>query len=420
MMGILMEIRVAAVKRVACRARYLVFLCMAFAAVPASGVEWVAEPSVTLREEYNDNYLLTPAPYNAVWGTILSPALKLSRRTEVSETSANARLNFNRYTGENNLDRTDQYYTLNSSVQSERNLLAGDFSFTRDSTLYSELAETGIVQTRSQRSRLSLAPSWTRMLSERNSLRLGYQYDKISYQGGTTSLADYTNQSASTNWLHQWSEKDLITTGVYYARFETANAGYQADTIGIQAGLTHDFSETLQGNFRMGVRNTKSTVEGFASRFVEIFPGFFVPVQVPQTTTTTSRGMTLNAQLQKRFETMTIHGNISREQNPTGNSTLVETDRLGVAVTRTMSEKLSATASGNIYRSRYIGEVVNAPDRQYYEIALNFNWRMTERWRLDSGYRYARAEYKSNNTSPDSNLVFAGLRYDWPRKSISR
>ena len=63
------------------------YLCVSFAVTTlaftlASGyafsAEWSAEPSVTLRQDYNDNINLTSAPHKPVWGTILSPAITLS------------------------------------------------------------------------------------------------------------------------------------------------------------------------------------------------------------------------------------------------------------------------------------------------------------------------------------------------------
>ena len=38
--------------------------CIPFSVLAA---EWSAEPSVSLREEYNDNIHLTTSPHNSVW-----------------------------------------------------------------------------------------------------------------------------------------------------------------------------------------------------------------------------------------------------------------------------------------------------------------------------------------------------------------
>ena len=371
-----------------------------------------------MREEYNDNILLTTLPHNAVWGTILTPSLTLSRSSEVSQTSASARLNFNRYAGESGLDRNDQYFALSSNYKTERDIWAGDASYTRDSTLTSELNQTGIVQARTQRNLLTLAPSWTRMLSERNSLKLGYEYDQASYDGSSVGLINYSNQSAQASWLYQLSESDLVNMTASYSRFQTADGNHKADTAGIQGGLTHSFSETLKGSVLMGLNRTHSIINSPAQVLVI---GPFILHLPAQTVSSTDVVPVLNATLEKQFETTTVNVSASRTLNPTGNGVLAETDRLGLGVSRKFSETLSGSVNGSAYRSRYIGNAaVASANSRYYELALNLNWHMNERWVLDSGYRYARVEYQASSVVPVSNMVYASVRYDWPKISASR
>jgi len=372
-----------------------------------------------MREEYNDNILLTTLPHNAVWGSILTPSLTLSRSSEVSQTSASARLNFNRYAGESGLDRNDQYFALSSNLKTERNIWAGNASYTRDSTLTSELNQTGIVQSRTQRNLLTLAPTWTRMLSERNSLKLGYEYDQASYDGSSVGLINYSNQSAQASWLYQLSGSDLLNMTASYSRFQTADGNYKANTIGVQAGLTYSFSETLKGSILAGVSRTQSNINSPA-RIVVIIPGVFYILVPPQTISTTDVVPVLSASLEKQFETTTINASVSRELNPTGNGSLAETDRFGLGASHKFSETLSGSVNGAAYRSRYIGNAVTSANSRYYELALNLNWRMSEQWVLDSGYRYARVEYQASSLVPVSNMVYASVRYDWPKISVSR
>ena len=398
--------------------RLSLFLWLASAAFPVWSAEWSAQPSVVLRQEYNDNILLTPLPHNAVWGTILTPSLTLSRSSEVSQTSASARLNFNRYAGESGLDRNDQYFALSSNYTSERDVWAGDASYTRDSTLTSELNQTGIVQARTQRNLLTLAPSWTRTLSERNSLKLGYEYDQASYDGSSVGLINYNNQSAQASWLYQLSESDLVNMTASYSRFQTADGNHKADTAGIQGSVTHSFSETMKGSILLGLNRTHSTISSPA-QVVVIGP--FTLLLPALTSSSTDVVPVLNATLEKKFETTTVNASASRTLNPTGNGVLAETDQLGLGVSHSFTENFSGSVNGAAYRSRYIGNAaIAAANSRYYELALNLNWRMNERWTLDTGYRYARVEYQVSSVAPVSNLIYASLRYDWPKISVSR
>ncbi len=395
------------------------FLWLAFAAFPVWPAEWSAEPSVVLRQEYNDNINLTALPHNAVWGSILTPSIKLSSSTEVSQTSASVLLNLNRYTGATGLDRNDQFYTLSSNYKTERDVWAGDFSYTRDSTLSSELSQTGIVLTRAQRSLLSLAPSWTRMLSERTSLKLGYQFNNVGYAGGTAfGLVDYTNHAVEADWMYQATENDLVNMSVSYSRFQTANASYTANTVGVQGGLTHSFSETMKGTVLLGVNQSKSTLNSQSLQLVSIFPLVFTQVQSTQTSS--NLVPVVSATLNKQFETGSINGSASRQLVPGGNGSLVETDRLGLGATHSFNERLTGSVNGAVYRSRYIGDAVSAASSRYYELVFNLDWQMSERWKLESGYRYARVTYQNSSVAPVSNLIYASIRYDWPKISVSR
>ncbi len=384
--------------------------------------EWSAEPSILLRQEYNDNINLTALPHDAVWGTILTPSLKLSSKTEVSQTSASILWNFNRYTGASGLDRNDQFYTLSSNYKTERDIWAGDFAYTRDSTLASELNQTGIVVTRAQRSLLSLSPSWTYLLTPRASLKLSYQFDKASYDGGAAQgLVDYTNQTAQAAWMYQATEKDLLTTSLSYSRFQTVNNSYTANTTGVQVGLTHSFSETLQGSVLVGLNRSTSTLNSQSYQYAfDQTTGTLYAVLVQNTLTSSNQVPVLSMELKQQFETGNINAYASRQLVPGGNGSLVETDRVGLGATHSFNEKLSGSVNGAAYRSRYIGDAVTATGSRYYELAINLNWQMNEQWRLESGYRYARVTYQNSSVAPVSNLVYASVRYDWPKISISR
>lgn len=402
----------------ASRLRWLL-LSAALVALPGWSAEWRAEPSVALRQEYNDNINLTALPHDAVWGIILTPSIKLSSNTEVSQTSASLLLNMNRYSGQTGLNRDDLYYTLGSSYNTERDTWAGNFAYTRDSTLSSSLSQTGIVLARAPHSLLTLNPSWTRLLNERNTLRLSYAFNDSRYSGGASSgLVDYTYHTLEADWLYQMSVKDQLSMTASYSRFVTGTHSYTANTVGLQGGLTHSFSETLQGTLQLGVNQTRS-VTNSPTTLVCLFPGFCIPLAIPNSVTHSSLVPVLSASLSKQFESGTLTGTASRQEQPTGNGSLVETDQLGLNASRSFSETLVGSANAAVYRSSYIGNAVATANSRYYTLGLGLNWRMSERWKLDAGYRYASSAYQNSTVTATSNLVYATVSYAWP-VSMSR
>ena len=401
-------------------------LCLSLFSLTAQSAEWSIEPSVSVREEYNDNIHLTTLPHKSVWGTSLTPAVNFSSKTEISEITGGARLNFNRYSGEPNLDSNDQIFSLLSKYKTERNTFGLNGSYVRDTTLASELISTGAVQARKQRGNLTLNPSWTTFASERTWFTLDYQLSRVKYDDAAAAgLIDYNNQTASVSAVHRLSEQDQLSGTIYYSKYETSPANFKSNTTGLRLGITHDFSETFTGALSLGARSTLSKVQQNA--LVCPAPVFlcqfgFVPFEVvPFTTETRSRGYTLNASLNKQFETTTLSGQISREANPSANGALVQADRIGFSVANKFAPTLTGSVDASIYRSRYIGNIITSSNSRYYTVGPRLSWRMSEWWSLDTGYTHSRQEYDNASTAAaTANSAYVLVRYDWPKLAVSR
>ena len=401
-------------------------LCLSLFSLTAQSAEWSIEPSVSVREEYNDNIRLTTLPHKSVWGTSLTPSVNFSSKTEISEVTGGARLNFNRYSGEPTLDRNDQIFSLVSKYKTERNTFGLNGSYVHDSTQASELISTGVVLARKQRTNLTLNPSWTTFASERTWFTLDYQLSRVKYEdSAATGLIDYNNQTASLAAVHRLSEQDQLSGTVYYSKYETSPANFKSNTSGLRLGITHDFSETLTSSLTVGARSTSSTSQqnALVCPAPIIFCQFgLIPYDVvPFTTKTRSHGYTLNANLGKQFETTTLSGQVSREVNPSGNGALVQADRIGFSLANKFSPTLTGALDASIYRSRYLGNVISRSDSRYYTVGPRLSWRMSEWWSLDTGYTHARQEYdNAGSTAATANSAYVLVRYDWPKLAVSR
>lgn len=437
------------------------FFCAVLFCVISSGTvvaaEWSVEPSISLREEYNDNIRFTTLPHPGVWQSRLTPSVKLSSKTEVSEVSGSAQLSINQYSGDPLLEnRNDQFYTLLTRLQSERNTWAMNAAYKQDSTAESERIATGVVQVRTQRSLLSLSPSWTRMLTERISIKLDYNYQEVKYDQHI-NLNDYTSQQAGGTLQYRLSERNTVSLSANYSTTEydpTVNTypdgfplfnygsgsylqipgvtGNGSDTISrksntrsVQVGLNHQFSETLIGNLSLGQRSTVTTTghtcNGDVGR-ISIYTGTFCTGASLHPLITfadeiSGNGSSFNASLEQKFESSKVSGFASRDTNPSG-SGLVETDKFGVSLNRSLTEKLTGSFDAVAYRTKYIG--ITYPGSRYYTIEPKLNWRFTEWWTLDGGYRYARYEPESAASAITSNAVYLNLAYNWPKMAISR
>lgn len=424
------------------RSRKAPFYCSVLFCVASSGTvvaaEWSVEPSIRLSEEYNDNIRFTTSPHPGVWQSRLSPSLSLSSKNEVSEISGSAQLNIIQFAGDPQVEnRNDQVFSLLTRFQSERNTWAMSASYKQDSTA-DERNTTGVAQNFAQRSSLSLSPSWTRTLTERSSLTLSYSYQEVKYDAHINSN-DYTSQQVSGALQYQLSERDTVTVSTNYSVVAYSpisnllingsilsisppilSLGGGTDTLvnesgtsNVQVGVSHQFSETLRGSLSLGRRSTVSSAGHTCPSCVT---GAGAPIPT-FTNETSNSGSSFSGTLEKSFDAAKVSGFASRDVNASG-SGLVETDKYGVSLSRSLTEKLTGSFDAATYRTKNIGST--APGSRYYTFEPKLNWRFTEWWTLDAGYRHARSESDTVTNATTANVVYLNLAYNWPKMAISR
>jgi hypothetical protein len=396
----------------------------AFATNPSSAAEWSMESSAALRTEYDSNIELTSAPHSSVWGVLLAPEMRFSGETETLKITGGLRLSINHYFGESRLNSTDHQVTVRSNYKTERDIFGLDVDSVRDSTLVSELLETGVVQARRQRDRLAVNPSWRRSLTETMALTASYGYSDVRYDDTrNTSLTDYRDQTASVGLLWNPNERGLVTLSGYYDWYETDPKAFEAKTYGLQARYDHAFSETLHGALAIGARNTQSrqTSEAFVCSGPILFGLCFGTLsQVTLVASDRSTGYTFLGSIERKFETALVTGQMSREIYPTGVGALVQTDRLGLTWQQELSPTLSFFVDASIYDSRYVGNFVTGSNSRYYRIEPRLTWKMADNWTLLGGYSYARVQYEDTSASASANTVYVVVSYTWPKLAISR
>jgi len=281
-----------------------------------------------------------------------------------------------------------------------------------------------VVLARRQRSLLTANPQWTRLLTERASISASYAYTAVNYSSiSGIGLTDYRDQSGTVGFQYNLTERDALNFTGYYDQYDTKPSTIQARNFGVQGQVDHDFSERLHGALAAGWRKTKSTLESHAlvcNGPVILGICFGSLTELAFVTKESSSGYTLNAFLEQRSETTTLNGRLSREINPSGAGSLIQTDRVQATWSERWTPKLSASVDAAAYRSRYIGGLITSSNGRYYRVEPRLTWRITEEWSLDGGYVYARQKYDSVPISAAANVVYVVLSYRWPKISVSR
>lgn len=403
--------------------RVLCSLLAGFAGPGVHAAEWAIEPAVSVRTEYNDNLRLAVAHPDRVTMSALSPQLTLRKKTEVSDVSLRGLVNLNGYWDAPALNTTDYLYNLDSSFTNERSTFGLDAAYVRDSTLASELRETGVVTTRAQRSSQRANPQWSWRFSPLSSVGVSYAFADVSYAAArSTGLIDYRNQDISFWVSHKLGEHSDLQFGGYFSKYATRPASYEADTRGITLSYSSAFSERTKLTGQIGMRSTESSRQAFTQIYVPtIFPGLFQIVLVPQRVDSKDSGPVLNIGIESQWSARTsLHARLSRELNPSGRGSLVENDRISFGATYGFSERTSFNVDAAAYRARFSDAALSASNSRYYTLETRLNSRLDEHWSVGAGYRYARLEYQNAAQAADANVIFVSARYDWPKIAVSR
>ena len=234
--------------------------------LPVFAAQWSVEPRISARSGYNDNVRLTTADHDSVWEADVTPAVKFGVSTENQGLFGNADVSIRRFYGgsgansSNLLDREDYHFKVNSYQRTERNNFGANIDITQDSTLETELDQTGqVISDRATRLSTVLNPSWTRLIDEKTRLELEYRFNRVEYSDevGQNNLVNYDYNTVSASLVRSFTERTQGTLSTSASRYKP-ETGLNSDTYAIQAGLTRQHSETLSTSWLAGWRETKS------------------------------------------------------------------------------------------------------------------------------------------------------------------
>lgn len=372
----------------------------------AGAAEWSAEPSMSVKGEYNSNLLLFNGD-NEVLGHWLSPAVKFKGAVESLEVDGSAKMDFVQYYGSQDRSLTNIFFPLKAAYRWDRHTFGFDGGFTRDNTLMGELQRTGVVLSFTQRNLWTANPTWNIGLTERVGLQFGYQFADAKYENGLSlGLVNYQVQGGNTALSYQATERDQVQLTGEYVEFKAPQIQQRWNYYGIGVSLSHSFTDSLTG-----------TVSG-GSRFVtsmQDFPGGSL--------TDHERVWVFGARLKKVFEQTTVQVEASREINPSGFGFLLQTDRLGAMVSHNLTETVTLALEASTYLANAIGSpavTANFAETQFSSISPTLSWKFAQWWSLDVSYRYAERTVHAYDQFNFANSTFVMLTYSGSKWAVSR
>jgi hypothetical protein len=104
---------------------------------------------------------------------------------------------------------------------------------------------------------------------------------------------------------------------------------------------------------------------------------------------------------------------------PTGAGLLSKSDNASASLSYQFSDRLTGRLGANYTRTVFPAVQASSYNNNYYEGEVGVSYQLAERWTLEAGYRYARAQYSQNAYEPRSNGGFVSIAYNWPGTSFT-
>jgi opacity protein-like surface antigen len=229
-------------------------------------------------------------------------------------------------------------------------------------------------------------------LTERLGLELGFGYQDVSYDDQIADeREDYSNLDGSVALRFRTSPTKSIAIGVGASRFEPDD-GTSTDSHTLTAEWSNQMSEVSQVFVRGGASRVESGDGMGGSDW--------------------NTGFTGGAGVRWSFEVTQVFLDVNRYLDPNASGRMVERDQLRFELRRQVSPLTTIFLNARGIRDSQARNDDIFQKREYAATGMGFAWRMTQKFTLGGGYRYAWRKYDGDPNDAASNEFYLGITYE--------
>jgi len=328
----------------------LVIWLVALTVILPTGVladEFKLIPSISVREEYNDNIFFDDDQEIDDWITTISPGLELIDHTERFDLTLSARGHGIKYGQNDELNDFDQQYSGNIGYKvTPRLRMSAGAGYTVDNRRDRDIETTGLVLSTEERKRYNGSLSGEYILTEKTAASLSYAYNRSDFDD--PEEVDYKYHSSNLGFTHDISEFFPRTVarmnfGYYYYDSSDTAIDIYSGTVGFSWAMTEVFNLLVD----LGTRYT-------SSEFMVAQRHPFIPfIIITREETDHTWGGVGHVALSYQGEVTTASLSASKDVRPAGgqNGTTDRTSFL-FKISRRFAEKFSAHLSGEYFLNK--------------------------------------------------------------------
>lgn len=398
----------------------LTVMLLTACAAGAEAAEWKIDPTLEFNAGYNDNVRQTIDDKTSSAEATFSPSSKFSVETAESGLSGDLRFDFRRFEEDSDLDDNNVRLLINSFHRMERSEIGLDAGLIKDTTLDSQLENTGLIFNRETRYSVYAGPNWAYKLNERTTASFSYKYRDVQYDNtGENGFVDFNTHSGQASLNRIVNERATASVILSYSKNDNDN-DVKTNNTNLQTGGSYQISETLSTSMFAGVRHTEADFS--QDSLIPIFSGDTIIGFVPltQDVSRSDWGYTFNGSLSKAFLRGQTSLSASRDISNDANGIPIEVTRANWSNLYRFTEILSVNLNIGISNSQSGNSAGTKLSRDYYTIEPGFNWNLEKFWSISGSYRYRKQTFDNTSDDATQNAAYLTLTYQWPRIAVSR
>jgi len=376
-------------------------LMVLVARTPGRAAEWYVESTLQLQGVADSNPTLATHDESPIAGGVLTPQVKIGRRTDQLDLSLIGKADFNGYAVNSDLSSIDERVGFHGSYQTELSQFGLDSEFNRDTILDNIEDNRGQFTKAVRVTTVSVSPSWSYQVTPLDHLDFLSGYTDKAYD--SDDLTDYVYYYGSVTWSRSLSETESFTSRLSVARFEPDDSvDTRTNTLAYLVGWSGDISERFHLDASAGPEFDMTSSDQFGGR------------------NDTDNRFGYQADMRAVYlvnELTKLVGSYSHKSEPSSSGETIVRDRVGLSVEYRWSPLMTLHLTGN-----YVGNETGGSNqddfRQYFSIEPGVTWRLERDLDLSASYRYRNQSFHDDSDA-DSNSFLMTLTYRLPRLTWS-
>jgi hypothetical protein len=327
------------------------------ATLPAGvrAAEWSVTPLLSASSDYDTNRQLRTDSTGSGAG-YLTIDLKFRRELEDLQLNLEPTYTVRRFTDSRYGNGDDRTVTAGLIWTGERSLLNLGASYLDQSTLTSEVFQTGILFANTFRRDTELSAAWTWGQTERRSLVSQFNYSDVSYYGTFAEfLPGYKYYSGSAGERYAFNERGSFTVSAYGDILSSTTPGNSSREYGLQGELNYQLTE----------RSTVDIAAGESRR---------------ELNNSGSYGTTASIKYDRSFDRDKLTAQYLRSLVPYGTGFLVERQQYSGIWTHSFTEYWDSSLTYTYVKNNDIAVLLRLDRRTYSDLNVSLNYHPFETW----------------------------------------